>query len=407
MKPVHEWVARTLATIGILAMNPAHAELGDDVVAKLNRLYNDTRPSCGHDPAYACSGIVMRALNPHLEFGPWSISPNARNSGGLSASYLRKDVKFRTLAWDLQSGIILDSIADNPPAHADYTVLCSFPIDAGSDNRKQNGCADSVSTSDHIEKLCHEQKVTTAEQWMADYKKQGRSNSKQCGFDVSPARKALAAPAFYESLRAEHLLARETYGTSNELRLQLWDEKPPLSPSILAAFRISDSGLYGARLYQLQYWYHTHQLLPVVSIQMPQTLNDDAKFSYRPSDQVIYPTTEKNGCPAYIQSATWIERYDLGFRKNLWALSVVPTPCGRATGPGQTNNFFNELVTFYWNHEQWKGNKDNPDNNIASMRRQLVCHFQIARTKPEWNLEPSRPYVSNEESVKQGCNNVN
>ena len=40
------------------------------------------------------------------------------------------------------------------------------------------------------------------------------------------------------------------------------------------------------------------------------------------------------------------------------------------------------------------------------MRRQLVCHFNIARNKPEWNLEPSRPYTSNEDSIAKGCNNT-
>ena len=408
MKKATALLAFTAATVVTLGISPAQAGLGDDVVTKMYRLYNDTRKSCGSAPAWECSGLVMRALDPHLEFGPWSISPTARESGGVSASYLRKDARFKTLAWNLESGIVLDAIADNPQDHVDYTVLCSFPIDAGSNYRLGNGCADSKATADHIERLCHEKHVMTAEQWLADYKAVGRDNSKQCAFDVNAKRKDLAATAFYESLRATGLLARESDASiHNELRIALWNEKPPQEPSILAAFFVNGGGLYGARLYQLQYWYHTHQLLPVVYIQLPQTSASDARFSYRPDDQVIYPTTEKNACPKYIESATWISRYDLGFKKNIWSLSIVPTPCGRAIGPGQTNNFFNELVTFYWNYDHWKGNTDNPDKNIAGMRRQLVCHFQIARTKDKWNLEPSRPDVTNEESLKQGCNNFN
>lgn len=398
-------LAFTAATVCAFAMGPAHAELGDDVVAKLNARYNDVRPSCGADPAYTCSGVVMRALDPNWQYGPWSISPVAMKSSGVSASYLRKDAKFRTLAWNLTSGIILDSIADNPKDQVDYTVLCSFPIDAGASNRTQNGCADSSDTPDHIEKQCQEENVTTAEQWLADYKAQGRNNSKQCGFDVRPGRKDQTT-AFYESLRATNQLARESYGVHNELRIAIWKENPPIEPSVLAAFFVSDSGRYGARLYQIQYWYHTHTLLPVVDIKMPQTLAEDARFSFDKNDQVIYPVTEKNACPAYIQSAKWIERDDPGFKRKIWSLSVVPTECGRKIGPGQTNNFFNELVTFHWNYPQWKDNTDNRVNNAASMRRQLVCHFLIARNKPEWNLEPSRPYVEIDESKSQGCNNI-
>ncbi|MCU1721688.1 hypothetical protein [Pseudomonas sp. 5P_5.1_Bac1] len=92
----------------------------------------------------------MRALDPDWQYGPWSISPGAMKSGGISASYLRKDAKFRTLSWNLSSGIILDNTADNPKDQVDYSVLCSFPIDAGASNRTQNGCADSSDTPDLI-----------------------------------------------------------------------------------------------------------------------------------------------------------------------------------------------------------------------------------------------------------------
>lgn len=404
MKQVTALLALIAATAGTLAVSPANAELGDEVVVKMYRLYNDTRKACGTAPALECSGLIMRALDPNVKYGPWSISPTARSSGGISASYLRKDAKFKTLAWNLRSGIILDTVADNPEHHVDYTMLCAFPIDAGSSYRERNGCANSTITADHTEQLCHEKKVTTAEQWLADYKTVGRDNSKQCGFDIRPERKELAATAFYESLRATNLLARESYGIHNEVRIALWNEDPIQEPSTLATFYVEDSGLYGARLYQIQYWYHTHQHKPVVYVKMPQTLADDAEFFFRKKDQVIYPTTEKNACPEYIKSAKWIERDDHDFKKKIWSLSVVPSDCGRAIGPGQTNNFFNELVTFYWNFPQWKENTDNRDDNIASMRRQLVCHFLIFRTKTEWNLEPSRPYVTSEDSVKRACN---
>lgn len=30
----------------------------------------------------------------------------------------------------------------------------------------------------------------------------------------------------------------------------------------------------------------------------------------------------------------------------------------------------------------------------------------VARNKPEWNLDPSRPYTSTEDSIAKGCNNT-
>ncbi len=56
------------------------------------------------------------------------------------------------------------------------------------------------------------------------------------------------------------------------------------------------------------------------------------------------------------------------------------------------------MVDHYLDSE-WKDNPDNRDSNIGSMRRQLACHFNVARNKPELNLEPSRPYTSNEDSI--------
>ncbi|AWQ82954.1 hypothetical protein CSC33_2097 [Pseudomonas aeruginosa] len=32
--------------------------------------------------------------------------------------------------------------------------------------------------------------------------------------------------------------------------------------------------------------------------------------------------------------------------------------------------------------------------------------YMVARNKPEWNLEPSRPYIFNEDSIAKGCNNT-
>ncbi|MGT8994029.1 DUF2599 domain-containing protein, partial [Pseudomonas aeruginosa] len=66
----------------------------------------------------------------------------------------------------------------------------------------------------------------------------------------------------------------------------------------------------------------------------------------------------------------------------------------------------NELVVDHYLDSEWKDNPDNRDSNIGSMRRQLVCHFNVARNKPEWHLEPSRPYTSNEDSIAKGCNNT-
>ncbi|MCI0995964.1 DUF2599 domain-containing protein [Pseudomonas corrugata] len=103
-------------------------------------------------------------------------------------------------------------------------------------------------------------------------------------------------------------------------------------------------------------------------------------------------------CTQYIESATWAERYDPGTQKNEWSLSVIPTACGRAIQSDQTNAEYAELVQKFGNDWQWK------NNDGGGMRRQLVCHLTIARSKTPWNLEPYRPDVTHEVSIQNGCN---
>ncbi|CAD5200799.1 DUF2599 domain-containing protein [Pseudomonas sp. FEN] len=103
-------------------------------------------------------------------------------------------------------------------------------------------------------------------------------------------------------------------------------------------------------------------------------------------------------CTQYIESASWIQRYDPGTQKNEWSLSVIPTTCGRAIQSDQTNAEYAELVRKFGNDWQWK------NNDGGGMRRQLVCHLTIARDKTPWNLEPYRPDVTHDVSISSGCN---
>lgn len=112
------------------------------------------------------------------------------------------------------------------------------------------------------------------------------------------------------------------------------------------------------------------------------------------------PDPGGEACTQYIESATWIERYDPGTGKNEWSLSVIPTACGRAIRQAwQTDAEYAELVKKFGDDWQWK------TNNGGGMRRQLVCHLVIAREKTPWNLEPYRPDVTQEVSINNGCNN--
>ncbi len=216
-----------LAAAGLALTPAAQADRGNDVVARLNQLYNDTRQDCGgpSKPAFLCSGVLFRATWPSTDYMFYSISPKSQKSGGVSASYLRKDAKYRKLAYGLKSGFIFDTIFGNPKDHQDYAVLCSFPIDAATDDRAQQGCTDSRRTPNSVEKSCQDINVSTAEQWAANYRQNRGDHSRQCSFDVRDERNTAAGPAFYQSIRAMAQIADESFTTQNELRLAKWEEQ--------------------------------------------------------------------------------------------------------------------------------------------------------------------------------------
>jgi len=413
--------AMAMAGAALLAARPAHADIGTDTVQLLRLMYQDTRKDCGDatKPAFMCSGVTLRATTPSTAYAFYSVSPASVARGGISASYLRKDAKFEKMAFSMTSGFIFDTILDNPADHVDYKALCAFPIDGATDRRTTlAGCGDYVldgNTGVAKEDYCDRMGITTAEQWIDRYyDSAGRTKPNVghlCAFNVG-ATNPKAAQAFYENIRAQAVLAtrkRKFNGgqfQENEIVLTPWKADAPRSPSILASFHIGEAGLAGARLSQIQWYQATKQALPAISIKLPSAATEDAAFSYNAADQAIYSLTETDKCDRYVQSARWVNRYDPGFKKNIYSLQVTPTACGRQIQSNQTNNFFNEMVAAYYLNPEWINNADNPSSNLAAMRRQLVCVMVIARNKTSWMLEPSRPNATQEKAVAAGCNPV-
>jgi hypothetical protein len=103
-------------------------------------------------------------------------------------------------------------------------------------------------------------------------------------------------------------------------------------------------------------------------------------------------------CPTYIDSGKWVYRYAEGYPFNEWMLSLTPSECGRYIDQTETAYMFYEIVKKFGQSEHWSNNR--------GMINQLTCHLYAAREKPEWNLEPWRPYVGYSKTVAAGCNPI-
>ena len=105
----------------------------------------------------------------------------------------------------------------------------------------------------------------------------------------------------------------------------------------------------------------------------------------------------------------YIDRARSGWFIDQWghqSLRLVPTSCGRSIGTADTPHMFYEIVKTYGDPEQLGAAPSPSDRwkNVKGMINQLTCHLRIARNKPEWNIEPYRPWVGDEATERAECN---
>ncbi|MGC4961590.1 DUF2599 domain-containing protein [Gordonia sp. DT218] len=95
--------------------------------------------------------------------------------------------------------------------------------------------------------------------------------------------------------------------------------------------------------------------------------------------------------PPYVDHVEWVQTA-VGP-----SLQVHPTTSGRRTDdPRGADVAWHEVLA------------QAPDADTPGMRAQFDCHWQFARlvepNKPSWNLEPSRPVVTDQVMIETRCN---
>lgn len=238
-----------------------------------------------------CSGMLLRGTEASPAFHGWNPSPSSKQSGGISFSYLRADAPSVELLWP--NGFTFFPYNFAPTGAVEPEVLCSFPVDADTLGRVENGCGDFPSTP-QLEKMCQELGVTTAEAWMAL-----SASGTVCGYNVRDAGDIGSAKAFYESLRARKLLtiSPDFHTHWNELRLATWPDditaKLPIQSffylkSGAAPLHANQDGLSSAQADQKDWYSTTGTFLPIIAITLPTAANPTATFVYYQKDQVVF-----------------------------------------------------------------------------------------------------------------------
>lgn len=400
-----------------------NADSCEDVVKNVTRWYNSTPSGCGQDPAVDCSGVMIRATHRWDEDGNkqpqrydvWNPSPASQKSGGVSVSWMRSDgIGYEDPGMSANNGIIFTprQFVQNPLAK--LNVFCAYPIDAWTDYRTERGCGDYAATP-QVEQSCQALGIRDVRGWSQQYAALGGSanrqerHKRQCAFSMNGnLSRTERRDAFKQFIDARKSIANTTEGTQvqTELRVVTWKEN---EAPVAAFFYSNAKGKKDAVKNQFDYYQKTGRWVPVVKMDFPRNATTKTRFSceagaqHRDLPRPVQASAQ--ACRSYIDSAEWVQRDDPFLGKGVWTLAVTPTECGRKIADDETDAMYAELVRKYGDDPRWSG-----DSYGGGMRRQLVCHLSLVdkgrpvREKDTFNLEPARPDVSHQVSLKQGCN---
>lgn len=285
------------------AHNPTHtAQSSDDLVASLNRLYNDEQQDCREIGSnlprgfYYCSGIIIRATADG-DYLPWTHSPGSIERGSASFSWFRKDDHPELMLQP--SGFILRNAVEGNrlglPAF-DAGFICLFPKDASTTgNPLHNGCISRFGkpvvhqahpqpdvphhNAEFAWGSCEDLGITTLQQWM-DYAGDMSGNyytETQCSWNADSQngwRNSIAMQAHHP----------EYDFLWNELLMATVDDGYPLKDQISAVFLNAasyDQGLEPARNFQRKL-VANGSYAPIVRLD----LSSAQPFSFHQEDQV-------------------------------------------------------------------------------------------------------------------------
>lgn len=242
---------------------------GPTTAAALNSRYNNADIRCNDSPsqpAFLCSGVVIRGTSRGAGYDVWDPSPSAISRQGISFSYLRENVYFQHFAYNYNNGFIFYPVLSTPAGMQRPEILCMFPIDSGSANREAPGCGKTINPTVIADSnRCQTQGIYTAEAWYSHYHRSQpyHKHAAQCSFDVRDQMNQEAANSFNQAMRASQMLG---HTEDNEFIVQTWGAHIGAAVPIEAFFYLP-SGLDQAQLNQVDFRNKTGRAVPIIKLQ--------------------------------------------------------------------------------------------------------------------------------------------
>ncbi|MDH0301875.1 MULTISPECIES: hypothetical protein [unclassified Pseudomonas] len=259
---------------------------GRQAVSELRRWYNSTTEDCGgpDKPAYLCSGMALRTTSSSPDFLPWEPTDGQLEKGSVAFSWVRRDNNFGN-PFGNQNGLLLYPPQAVPAGKiADLNVLCTFPINANTNQRPAlHGCGP-ITGFESTTDTCMALGIDTAQQWLGAYPQ--ANNYRVCGWDLRQ-RPDAAARWFQTAIQARAGMSEAHWAINNEVLLPVWARGKGGELPVHSFFYVEGEreALAKAQYNQIRYAQRYQQWLPVVRVTFPAQKTDGMTFSYLPQDQ--------------------------------------------------------------------------------------------------------------------------
>lgn len=315
-------VSSAAAGVQVSGALESERKAGEDVVARLRARFDDPASSCQGSataPAFLCSGVILRpSMVSDLRLHAWNPTSAEQASGGMVATFLRRDVGFAHLARGATHGLVLYPILATPAGKLRPQILCVFPSFARSEERDRPGCGRHPTYYQQT-RYCQGQNILTAEAWVAHVRQApgGDIPRYQCSFDVRDAA-ADTARIFAQVPLIRAMLGGQVFADPPELLVAAWPMDVSTQVPVEAVFYVAgSSGLAGARRDQEDFFRKSGGVvLPLIRITLPTSPGAGASFDFIPEDQV-----------PLAHSGEWLAN-DLNAR-----IASTVANCGTATRP--------------------------------------------------------------------------
>ena len=283
--------ARAEVRVSNISASPLLEQLnlrGRMSVEQLKAWYDAVVDDCGgpDKPGSLCSGIVMRTTTTSAHFLPWEPTDSQLAKGSVAFSWLRRDNNFGK-PFGNQNGLVFPPPQAVPPGKLNNLhVLCTFPINANTNQRPAlQGCGP-ITGYEPTTDTCQALGIATAGQWLDKYP--DASNYRVCGWDMRQQPQE-SAKWFQTAVQTRAGLADAFWQINNEVLLPVWKMGSGAALPIHAFFFVSGEpqALAKAQYDQIRYQREYQQVVPVIGLAFPAAKRGVMSFIYDEAEQAV------------------------------------------------------------------------------------------------------------------------